>query len=66
MGITDDFVFKENNDNVKGSPRATDQLLHQLSNINSRAPNSQTDTLKRLKNQSLMKMINNGLHMDQK
>lgn len=68
MVPTEDFVFKENNDNVKGSPRASDQLLHQVSIVDQKdlSSHTQNENLKRLKNLSVMKMINNGLHLDQK
>ena len=34
MGITNDFVFKENSEHVKRSSTETDNLLHKLSKLN--------------------------------
>ena len=66
MGKTDEYVFKENNDMVTRSPRTTERLLHQLSQFDVANPNtiSEHDNKSRVKNISLMKMLNNGLHSD--
>ena len=64
----EEYVFKENQDALNKSSRPSEKIMEKKVKIDKEKirNKSQKDHMKRLKNLSFMKMINNGLHLDRK